>query len=275
MGYKGRLSPSDNYSCSYIKEGKSILKENLRIGNQSMENLMPAPKNDNNSQNGTQGSKISQTRKYSLNNLSSIALTPFNAKKREKDEEEEVKPSGIPKAEGKTSPKQSVRQRKAKLEEKCRQARALKEQTRSTNQTKKQGKSNQRECEEKYSLKDFMDELHDRFNTQEKKLDKNQRKLDTLGAKIEKIEEKTTKSDKNNKEELAKICNEIITGISELEEKVTEKVVAHQKPKISEIQEKTKDDIAKAVQKEIKSVDIPLLIHGEVKAAMEMMKKKE
>merc|ERR1711954_211953 len=157
------------------------------------------------SQNEAQGLKISQARKYSLNNLSSIALTPFHAKKQDQDEEDEGKPSGIPKVEAKTSPKQSVRQRKAKLEEKCRQARAMKEQARSLTQTKKQGKGNLRECEENYSLKDFMDKFRGRFNTQEKKLDKNYRKLETLGAKIEKIEEKTTTSHKDNKEEFTKI----------------------------------------------------------------------
>merc|ERR1711954_90209 len=98
-----------------------------------------ADKKENDSQNAPQGSKISQTRKYSLNNLSSISLTPFNAKKRERDKEEDSRTSGIPKAEGKTSPKQSVGQRKAKLEEKCRQAMAIKEMSIASTQAKKQG----------------------------------------------------------------------------------------------------------------------------------------
>merc|ERR1712081_105254 len=132
---------------------------------------------------------------------------------------------GIPtKAEGKISPKQSVRQRKAKLEEKCRQARAIKEMSRASTQMKTQGKNVQRDCDDNPSLKDFMDEFRNRFDNQEKKLDKNHRKLENLNAKLEKIEEKSSKTEKENKEEFAKIREEINTGICELEEKVTEQV---------------------------------------------------
>ena len=102
-----------------------------------------------------------------------------------------------------------------------------------------------------------MDEFRNRFDNQEKKLDKNHRKLDNLSAKLEKIEEKATKLEKENKEEFTKIREEIMTGIFELEGRWTEQVVAQLKPKISEIQGQAQEDIAEAVQKEIKSVDIP------------------
>ena len=71
-----------------------------------------------------------------------------------------------------------------------------------------------------------MDEFRNRFDNQEKKLDKNHRKLDNLSAKLEKIEEKATKLEKENKEEFTKIREEIMTGIFELEGRVTEQVVA-------------------------------------------------
>merc|ERR1711954_362007 len=122
-----------------------------------------------------------------------------------------------------------------------------------------------KENDDNISMKDFMNEFRTRSDIQRKKLDKNHRKLENLNAKLAKIEEKSVKTGKENKEEFAKIREEITSGMSEMEGKVTENVVNQLKPKIAEIQCQAKEDIAEAVQKEIRSIDIPTLIKDEVK----------
>ena len=136
-----------------------------------------------------QNTKI-EARKFSFTNHSSISITPSSIKRKKPDEEEDV--SAKPEIESKISPKLNVRQRKAKLEEKCRLARSAKEQNR-------QKKNPQKESEN-LSMKDFMDELRGRFDSQDKKLDRNQRKIDLMNLKLEKQEDLA----KKRKEKLRK-----------------------------------------------------------------------
>merc|ERR1711954_286238 len=117
-----------------------------------------------------------------------------------------------------------------------------------------------KENDDNISMKDFMNEFRTRSAIQEKKLDKNHRKLENINAKLAKIEEKSAKTEKENKEEFVKIREEITSGICEMEGKVTEHVVSQLKPKIAELQSQAKEDIAEAVQEEIKSIDITTLI---------------
>merc|ERR1711954_284348 len=142
-----------------------------------------------------------------------------------------------------------------------------------TNNLSKKNANNKRDCEENYSLNDFMKEFRGRFDNQEKKLDKNHIKLSNLSAKMGKIEERSSKMEKDTKEKLVKIREEITTGLNDLEVKVTENVVTHLKPKIQEIQTQAKDDIQNTVKEEIKNINIPTLIHEEVKSAMEKLRK--
>merc|ERR1711954_573023 len=121
---------------------------------------------------------------------------------------------GKPKVD-KTSPKLNVGQRKEKLEEKCRLARKAKEI--------KSSRKNQSKEADNMSMRDFMEELRGRFDSQDKKLDRNQGKMDLLSLKLEKIKE---------------------------------------------IQQQAAVDIGEAVQREIKSIDIPKLIHNEVQVAI-------
>merc|ERR1711954_576577 len=225
-------------------------------------NELKDPKEDSRPLNPFQPGKISETKKFVFNHQSTVSISHSAAKRKKPDEDEEDDKK--PKAENLTSPKMNVKQRKAKLEEKCRLARNAKEQSR--------GKKNQAKDAENMTMKDFMEELRGRFDSQDRKLDRNQGKMDLLNLKLEKIEDNAKKSEKANKEEISKLRDDLTAGLADMEDKVTEKVSNHLKPKIKDIQEQAKVDIGDAVQKEIRNVDIPGLIHNEVLEAMKDFK---
>merc|ERR1711954_364162 len=166
---------------------------------------------------------------------------------------------GKPKVD-KTSPKLNVRQRKEKLEEKCRLARKAKEN--------KSNKKNQSKESDNMSMRDFMEELRGRFESQDKKLDRNQGKMDLLSLKLEKIEENVKKVEKDNKDEMTKLRTDLNEGLTEIETKVSENVANELKPKMKDIQQQARVYIGEAVQREIKSIDIPKSIHNEVQVAI-------
>merc|ERR1711954_358196 len=209
--------------------------------------------------------KISETKKFVLNHQSTVSISHSAAKRKKPDEDEEEDKK--PKAVILPSPKMNVKQRKAKLEEKCRLARVKSQVSR--------GKKNQAKEAENMTMKDFMEELRGRFDSQDRKLDRNQDKMDLLNLKLEKIEDNAKKSEKANKEEISKMREDLTAGLTDMEDKVTEKVTNHLKPKIKDIQEQAKVDIGDAVQKEIRNVDIPGLIHNEVLEAMKDFEAKD
>merc|ERR1711954_588189 len=166
---------------------------------------------------------------------------------------------GKPKVD-KTSPKLNVGQRKEKLEEKCRLARKAKE-------IKSNKKNNSKEADN-MSMRDFMEELRGHFDSQDKKLDRNQGKMDLLSLKLEKIEENVKKVEKDNKDEMTKLRTDLNEGMTEIETKASENVANELKPKMKDIQQQAKVDIGEAVQREIQSIDLPKLIHNEVQEAV-------
>merc|ERR1711954_300528 len=166
---------------------------------------------------------------------------------------------GKPKVD-KTSPKLDVRQQKEKLEEKCRLARKAKEN--------KSSKKNHTKESDNMSMRDFIEELRGCFDSQDRKLDRNQGKMDLRSLKLEKIEENVKKVKKDNKDEMMKLRTDLSEGLTEIETKVTENVANQLKPRIKEIQQQATVDIGEAVQREIKSIDIPKLIHNEVQVAI-------
>merc|ERR1711954_80441 len=93
----------------------------------------------------------------------------------------------------------------------------------------------------------------------------NHRKLDTINAKLERIKDKASKTEKANKEEFAKIRGEMNSKFEELEDNVTEKVVDKLKPKIKEIQIQAKEDIDKAI------TNIPNLIQDKVRGIPDLI----
>merc|ERR1712081_53921 len=95
-----------------------------------------------------------EARKFSFTNHSSISITPSSIKRKKPDEEDDA--SAKFEIESKISPKLNVRQRKAKLEEKCRLARSAKEQNR-------QKKNPQKESEN-LSMKNVTDGRTDRWS---------------------------------------------------------------------------------------------------------------
>merc|ERR1711954_546490 len=103
--------------------------------------------------------------------------------------------------ECKLSPKMNVKQRKEKLKEKCRLTRSAKEKGRT--------KKNPQKEAENMNMKDFMEELRGRIDSQDKKLDRNQSKMDIMNIKLEKLEEYLKKTEKDTKEELGKIQREL------------------------------------------------------------------
>merc|ERR1711954_548270 len=115
------------------------------------------PKEDSRPINPFQNGKILETKKFAFNHQSAITITHSAAKRKklDEDEDDDIKP----KVDNKTSPKLNVRQRKAKLEEKCRLARNAKEQTRAKKNTQKESES--------FSMKDFLEELRGRFDSQD------------------------------------------------------------------------------------------------------------
>merc|ERR1711954_107636 len=121
---------------------------------------------------------------------------------------------------------------------------------------------------ENLSMKDFMEELRGRFDSQDKKLDQNQRKRDLMNLKLEKPEDHSKKTEKETKDELGKIRKELADGFVEIEDKVMENVTGKLKPTIAKIQSQAKSDINDAVHKEINEIDIPKVIQTEVQNAM-------
>merc|ERR1711954_323325 len=95
--------------------------------------------------------------------------------------------------------------------------------------------------------------------------------MDMMNLKLEKLEDHLKKTEKETKDELGKIRNELADGLVEIEDKVTERVTGKLKPKIAEIQSKAKSDINDAVHKEINEIDIPKVIQTEVQNAMATM----
>merc|ERR1711954_223657 len=198
------------------------------------------------------------TQKFSFTNHSSISITPSSSKRKKLDDEEDALDKC--EKESKISPKLNVRQRKEKLEEKCRLARSAKEKSRI--------KKNPQKENDNMSMKDFMDELRGRFDSQDKKLDRNQSKMDLMNLKLEKLDDHSKKTEKETKDELGKIRKELAEGLVEIEDRVTENVTGKLKPKIAEIQSQAKSDINEAVHKEINEIDIPKVIETEVAKAM-------
>merc|ERR1711954_415875 len=228
-------------------------------------NELKDPKEDLRPLNSSQPGKISETKKFVFNHQSTVSILHSAAKRKKPDEDEEEDKK--PKAVNLPSPKMNVKERKAKLEEKCRLARVKSQVSR--------GKKNQAKDAENMTMKDFMEELRGRFDSQDCKLDRNQSKMDLLNIKLEQIEDNAKKSDKANKEEIAKIREDLTAGLNDMEDKVTENVTNQLKPRIKDIQEQAKVDIGEAVTKEIQNVDIPGLIHNEVSEAMKEFKAKD
>merc|ERR1712243_541179 len=96
-----------------------------------------------------------------------------------------------------------------------------------------------------------------RFDNQDRKLDKNIRKMDSMGLKLERLESQSKKYKKDNKQDFTNIRKEIAEGFTEMEEKMTDKVVEKIKPKITELEVNTKRDMRNVLQEEIGKVDIP------------------
>merc|ERR1711954_148922 len=97
-------------------------------------------------------------------------------------------------------PKLNVRQRRKKIEDKFCQQRTVKEVTRENTKLKKHARNFQQENSESMTLKDFMEEFRGRFDRQEKKLDKNHRKMGSMSLKLERLKEQANRTDKENKE---------------------------------------------------------------------------
>merc|ERR1711954_552455 len=130
----------------------------------------------------------SETKKFVFNHQSTVSISHSAAKRKKPDEDEEEDKK--PKAVNLPSPKMNVKERKAKLEEKCRLARVKSQVSR--------GKKNQAKDAENMTMKDFMEELRGRFDSQ-----------DLLNLKLEQIEDNAKKSEKANKDEISKIREDL------------------------------------------------------------------
>lgn len=88
---------------------------------------------------------------------------------------------------------------KQKFEEKYWQQRSVKEVTRENSKLKKNVKNNQgKDNSDEVSIKDFMEEFRNRFDSQDKKLDKNHRKMVMMNLKLERLEAQSKKYKKDN-----------------------------------------------------------------------------
>merc|ERR1711954_558387 len=100
------------------KPSKSTPKSKIpEIGKNELKDTKEDPKPLNFSLPG----KISETKKFVFNHQSTVSISHSAAKRKKPDEDEEEDKK--PKAVNLPSPKMNVKQRKAKLEEKCRLAR--------------------------------------------------------------------------------------------------------------------------------------------------------
>merc|ERR1711954_139938 len=118
------------------------------------------------------------------------------------------------------------------------------------------------------SLNDFMKEFRSRFDNQDRKLDKNNRKMDSMGLKLKRLDAQSRKSEKDNKQEFANIRKEIAEGLNELEDKMTGKVVEQIKLKITELEVKVMSNLRNVIKEEVEKVDIPKLIENELNSAL-------
>merc|ERR1711954_606458 len=121
---------------------------------------------------------------------------------------------------------------------------------------------------EDISLNDFMEEFWSRFDNQDRKLDKNNWKMDSMSLKLERLDAPSRKLEKENKEEFGKIRNEIAVGLNELEGNMPGKVIEQIKPKITELEVQVKGDLRNVIVEEVEKVDIPKLIENEVNSAL-------
>merc|ERR1711954_23675 len=120
--------------------------------------------------------------KYSISETSSISITPVQKSKTQDDAKMGTTPSPQPIL--KTLPKKSVKERRQKIEEKFRLQRSIKEVMKENSRNKKNAKPVPvKEKKEDILLNDFMEEFRSRFDNQDRKLDKSNRKMDNMGLK--------------------------------------------------------------------------------------------
>merc|ERR1711954_303368 len=97
----------------------------------------------------------------------------------------------------------------------------------------------------------FMKEFRSRMDKVYRKLDNQNEKIDTIGARMDKIESHQRKQDKLNKKEFETIRCEMANANKDLEKKVTDNLKNEFGPKIQNLEIKTKEDLNKLVENQV------------------------